>query len=190
MRTRFTILVATLVTFAAMAGPEQIIKQRAKDTANQNNARQGAAPPGGQPPASGAPPQAARPLPPDPVAKVRADLAAIVTASKVTPEKQAEFGVNLLALARGSTKPTSASVNKFASALAESLAGKKLDTSTQSRLVQNLNLLLNSAGLSDSRTQEVAGEVQKTLQSAGVVEATTTTLMSGLDAVVAEVRAK
>lgn len=190
MKNRLMFALAALLAFAAVAGQEQIIKQRAKDTANQNNARQGVTPPAGQQPAPGAPPPAARPLPPDPVAKVRADLAAIVTAGKVTPEKQQEFSANLLALARGKTKPTGASVSKFAGALAEALAGKKLETAAQSRLVQNLNLLLNSASLSDTRTQEVAAEVQSVLQKAGVTDATTTTLMSGLDTVVAEVQAK
>jgi hypothetical protein len=191
MKIILSLLVSSLLAVTANAGPEQIIKQRAKDTANQNNARQGVPPAANNPQRPpGTPPAAAKPLPPDPTAKVRADLTALAAATKASPELKQTLANDLMALARGSTKPSGPTLNKFASQLADALAGKSLDASPQTRLVEKLNLLLNSASLSTSRAQEVSLEVKKLLENAGVPANTADTLQTALDAVVAEVQTK
>jgi len=191
MLIRFIITIAVLNAFLAHAGPETIIKQRAKDTANQNNARQGVAPPPNAPPPPkpGTAPAAARPLPPDPAAKVRADLAAIVATDKIKPEQKQTLSADLLALARGSNKPSGPALGKFSNALADALAGKTFEPPAQAKLVQNLNLLLNSASLSTSRTDEVTGEVRSLLTAAGLNATVTDPLLADLTIVVAEVQA-
>lgn len=191
MKILLSLLATSLLAVTAHAGPEQIIKQRAKDTANQNNARQGVPPAANNPqrPPSN-PPAAAKPLPPDPTAKVRADLSALGAVTKANPELKQALANDLMALARGSTKPSGPTLNKFAHQLADALAGKPLDASPQTRLVEKLNLLLNSASLSAARAQEVSLEVKKILENAGVPTHTADTIQTALDAVIAEVQAK
>lgn len=190
MPTRFIITLALLTALAAHAGPETIIKQRAKDTANQNNARQGVPPPANTPPPKpGTTPAAARPLPPDPAAKVRADLAAIVATDKLKPEQKQALSADLLALARGNNKPSGPALEKFSNALADALAGKTVEPAAQAKLVQNLNLLLNSASLSASRTDEVTGEIRSLLTAADLNATVTDPLLADLARVVAEVQA-
>jgi hypothetical protein len=52
--------------------------------------------------------------------------------------------------------------------------------------VQNINLSLNSHGLSDDRKDEIAAEVQKDLASAGVAEAAAATAGKDLRAMMAD----
>ena len=86
MKTTTTILaVAMLAAIAAQAGPETIVKQRAKEVVNQNNVRQGVGAPA-TPAPQNPPAQPGRPLPPDPVAKLKADIAEIVGKSAVSAE--------------------------------------------------------------------------------------------------------
>lgn len=182
-----TIALATAQQVQAQGAAGAIAKQRAKDVVNQNNVRQGVGAPAApaQPPAA----QPGRPLPPDPVAKLKADIAAITGNSAVPVELKKQFTTNLMACARGSRKPTLATVEKFAGSLSAALAGKGIEPSVQTRLVQDINLALNSASLSAQRTAEVGDDVQAILQTAGLTRGAAVNITGELKAIAAELQA-
>lgn len=163
-----------------------IAKQRAREAVNQNNVRQGVGAPATptQPPAG----QPGRTLPADPVSKLKADLASISGSSSISAEQKKQFTANMMACARGSKKPTLATVEKFASSLSAALSGKSLEASVQSRLAQDINLALNSASLSAQRTTEIGDDVQAILQTAGQTRGAAVNIVGELKAIVAELQ--
>jgi hypothetical protein len=69
--------------------------------------------------------------------------------------------------------------------LAGALEGKTLGANQLSRLAQNINLALNSAGLSVERREEVASEVQADLASTGAAQTAAAAAATDLKAVMA-----
>ena len=94
----------------------------------------------------------------------------------------------MLAAARGSKKPTRAIVEKFGNSLSDALAGKSIEASVQTRLVQDINLALNSASLTPQRMTEVGDDLQAILQTAGVSRGPAVTLTGELKAIAAELQ--
>ena len=188
MKKLSTILaVVLLAAITAQAGPEIIVKQRAKEVVNQNNVRQGVGAPGAPAPQNPQA-QAVRPLPPDPVAKLKADIAVIVSKPSVSAELKKQFTTNLLAAARGSKKPTRAVVEKFGNSLCDALAGKAIETPVQTRLAQDINLALNSASLTPQRMTEVGDDLQAILQTAGVARGPAISITGEMKAISAELQ--
>lgn len=165
-----------------------IAKQRAREAVNQNNVRQGVGAPGAPatPPAA----QPARPLPADPVAKLKAGLTAITGSSAVSAEQKKQLATDMLACARGSKRPSLATVEKFANSLSTALAGKSLEASVTARLAQDINLALNSASLPEKRTAEIGDDVQAILQTGGLTRGAAVNVTGELKAIVAELQAK
>src|ERR1700674_3101995 len=95
--------VAVLSAASVLAGPADIIKQRAKELNNQNNVRQEVAPPTQptQPPASTPPPSSQS------LTRLQADLAVIQGGSVVTAEQKQKLANGLIAAAQGA-KPSPA----------------------------------------------------------------------------------
>jgi len=187
MKSTFAILaLAVWSAYSLQAGPETLVKQRAKDVRDQQNTRQGVPPPT----APQAAPKPAEPqrtaAKPNPTAKLRADITAWQSQNPVKPEAKKEFTQNLLSAVRGSKGPSAATVEKFAASLSGALAGKTLGPTELSRLVSNINLAVNSSGLSVERTDEIAAEVQADLESAGVTQAAAAGAVNDLKAVMAE----
>jgi len=79
-------------------------------------------------------------------------------------------------------------LKKFSDSLAEVLAGKTLESAGLARLVQNLNLAVNSASLSGERTDEIAAEVQAVIEGAGVTGDAAKAPVNDLKAVMDELR--
>ncbi|MEY4387764.1 MAG: hypothetical protein RLY20_3047 [Verrucomicrobiota bacterium] len=163
-----------------------IAKQRAKEVVNQNNVRQGI----GAPAAPSQPPtaQPGQPQRPDPVAKIKADIAAISGNSAVSVEQKKQLTTDILACARGSKKPALATVEKFSAGLAEAIAGKSVESGAQSRLAADINLAVNSASLPAQRTTEVGDDVQAILQNAGLTRGAAVNVTSHLKAVMTELQ--
>ena len=187
MRTTFIILAIVVWSMGSLlAGPQELVKERAKGVRDRNNERQGVppSPPPAQPPASAtAPPTARAAAKPTPTAKIKSDLLAWQSQKAVSAEAKKEFVGNLQTAVRGSKSPSTESLEKLTESLATALAGKSLGANQLSRLVQNINLALNSAGLSEERRDEVAAEVQSDLESAGATPASAATAATDLKAV-------
>lgn len=181
-------LVFLAVTRTAVAGPEQIVKERAKQVRERNNESQGVpSQPNTPPPA--APVPAARPASsstkPSPVAKIRADIAAWENPKAVTEDSKKQFTADVLAAVRGSKSPATATVNQLGGKLSAAVAGKSLGGTELSRLADNLNLAVNSASLSDERTEEIAAQVQADLEKSGVEPAVASDVADSLRGVMA-----
>lgn len=167
MKTPFLTLAAVLAATCAFAGPEILIKQRAKEARNQNNVRQGVpvAPPP-QPAAPATPGQPARPtggLSPaaqQNIATFQADLAAMKT--------KPPLAAHLTAAALGAAKPSPDAIAKLAADLQTALTGVDLGADSQLRLARELNATVNGTNLSRDQIKAITADAQAILQAAGV----------------------
>ncbi len=172
-----------------------IIKQRAKELSNQNNVRQGVPPPATPPPAKASPAKSATPSTPassqqQSIARLKADLAALGGSAGAASERKLQFVRDLLAAARGTVKPSQATVTRFANSLGAALADKTVPAESQTRLAQNIEAILNGVNLSTSQTQAIADDMQATLQTSAVPRAAAAGVAADLKAIAAEVRKK
>jgi len=189
MQITFTLmLIVVLCALPTQAGPEDLVKQRAKNVRDQNNAQQGV--PGRTPPGQSTPssPATAKPAPikPTPAAKIKTDLMGWHAEKTVSAASRQTFTTDLLAAARGSKRPPKAAVEKLSASLATALGGKAIGTAELSRLTQNLNLAVNSAGLSQERLEEIATQFQTDLESTGASPEAAAAAAKDLKAVMAE----
>ena len=184
-----------LTTTAALAGPDVIIRERAKQLRDQNNARQGVPPPTppAQRPATPAPPATAStiataPAPQPGLARLQANLAAIKTNSIVSADQKQRLTQDLMATAQGPAKPSPATAGKLAADLAAAFAEKPLSTTDRSRIAQNLNAVLNPGNIPSAQMEEIVADVQSVLQKRGVSQLVAGTVAADLKAVLAESR--
>ncbi len=177
MKTITTISTAVLLfTAVAVAGPDVIIREKAKQLRDQNNARQGVPPPAppaqtGRPaaaPAGATTASASAAAQPPGLARLQANLAAIKTNAVVSAEQKQRLTQDLIATAQGATKPSAAVAGKLAADLAAACADKPLPASARSRIVQNLNAVLNPESIQTAQMEAVITDVQTVLEKNGV----------------------
>lgn len=189
MKTILCLLALSLIAAhqaSAQGAVGAIAKQRAKEAVNQNNVRQGVNAPASSNPAQ--PGQGSQSQKADPVAKLKADIASITSASSVSAEQKKQLTATIFACARGSKKPAVATVEKFSTALADAIVGKSLESGVQSRLATDINLAVNSASLPAQRSTEIGDDVQAILQTAGLTRGAAVTAAGHLKAAMAELK--
>lgn len=181
-----TLLVASLVP-AAWAQYGQAL-QRAKETANQNNVRQGVPPAAPQPaaPAPGTPP-ANGVTPAQSLAALQSDLAGFKVGTAVSDAQKQQFTINLAKAARG-TKPSLAAVKKFVDSLTAALGTGTLTAEHRARLAGNLDAVLNSRGLSATVFDKTIADTQAILEVGSVKRNTAISVAADLKAIGAEIR--
>jgi hypothetical protein len=186
-----TSILALSIGCVAYAGPEQIIKQKAKDIRDQNNAAQGVPP--RQPPPASAP--AAQPVArpaatPQQTAQSRlqSDLNAIKSGTKVTDLQKENLARSLVGAVQGPNKLSLATGDKVAGSLAAALNEKLLTNALRGRLFQNLTALLAGHSMSPAQTTAVIEDVQKSFETAGVSAAAAGALASDLKLMSAELQ--
>lgn len=187
------ILALSVATAAAQGAAGVIVKQRAKELVNQNNVRQGVPTPA--PPAKPAPPPAPGQTAPPPatpkqqnIARLQADLAAMVGKSQVSAELQQRFSKNLLAGSQGLSKPSGATVARAADNLSGLLATKVLEPSEQARLAQDLNAICDCGSLGATRVEAILSDVQAILQVGGIKRSEAMSVVADLRAIASEVQ--
>ncbi len=175
-------------------GSAVIIKNRAKETVNQNNVRQGVAPPSQAtpPPAPAPAPIPAGPLPTvvtpaQGIGRLKAGIAGFKTGSIPTAEQKQQFIKDLAVTAR-SVKPSLPTVTKFVDSLAVGLSEATLTPEQQGRLAQNLEATLNSKPLPASQFDAIIADVQAIMQVGGIKRTPASSIANNLKAVGAEVR--
>jgi hypothetical protein len=184
-------LLLGLLAPAAFGQYGQAIK-RAKETANQNNVRQGVPSPAQTPPRPVAP-AAAKPATNSVVtaaqslAKLKADLAGFKPGAVITAEQKQQFTVDLAHAARG-TKPSLPIVKKFVDSLTAALSGATLVTEQQARLAQNIDAVLNARGTAATQFDKIIEDTQAILQVGSVGRFTAIGVANDLKAIGAEVR--
>jgi hypothetical protein len=191
----FVFLAGTLAGMGQGAQADQI-KRRARNLADENNARQGVTP--RYPP----PPQSARPVPQPATAllqkpveltpaqrqlnSIRADLALLTSTN--TPELRKKFSGTLLASARGAGKPGASTVAQWVEDIAIALGSGKFTSAQLDRLAQNLDSALNSSAMGKTQTEAVAADVQSILQKAGANTQRASLVAGGVKKVIVEVQ--
>ena len=159
-----------LVIGSVMAGPETIVRERAKELSNQNNVRQGVAPPTQTPQSTPAttPGTAAAPAPPrsQAVTQFEADLGSIKANDAITPAIKQKLAADVLAIAEG-TKPAATAAAKLAEDLATAASAKPLDPKYRSRLALELDAILNPAKYPKSNPSGIFSDIQATFQTNG-----------------------
>jgi len=165
-----TLVLSVIVAWgfhSAWAGPEQIIKQRAKDIRDQNNAQQGVPAASAKPvagPASTA--IAAVPAQP-PLAQMNSEILTLKTNTAVTAAQIQQFARSLAAAVQGATKPTDGSLQKLSKDLLSALSEKPLNSNLRARLLQNLMAVLNGPGLTAGQVKNIVADIQGVLQMGG-----------------------
>jgi len=171
MKAQFALcLAALLVPATVFAQADQIIKRRAKELRDQNNARQGVTPPAA-PPAQAAP---AVVVPPtaqqQALARFQSGLAAITAGSQVTvPQKQA-LSRDLLGAAQGSTRPLPATVDKLVAELTAAFSEKPLSATSRARFVQEVDAVLNPAKYPQAKMDAIYADIQAIFQANGLAQ--------------------
>jgi hypothetical protein len=188
------VVVASLLTVSASGQTSQALK-RARELNNQNNVRQGVPPPTTpQRPAAPAVAKSTTPAPPatpqQAIARIQADIALLKPGKTPTAEQKQQLIRDLNAAARGANKPSLPTVTTFANGLTAALADKSLGAPEQARLAQNIEAVLNSAGMAQKQYDAVIEDVQAILQVAGAKRPMATDAANQLKAIGAEVRKK
>src|SRR5258708_31821712 len=158
----FTVLALTLAS--AVAGPETIIKQRAKELSDQNNVRQGVAPPTQAPLTSTAPaPPALSPS----LFRFQPELGNLTIGISVTPDQKQKMVQQLVAAPQG-VKPSTKSLAKLADDLAAAFAEKPLSATSRARLVQELDAVLNPSKYPQAKLDGIFTDIQAIFQDNGL----------------------
>jgi hypothetical protein len=183
---------ATLVAGSVFAGPDVIIKQRAKEIRDQNNVRQGVTSPGqaASPSQPSAPSASSAPSPvlQQSLAKVRADLAAFKPNSPVTPQQKLQLKNDLLASAQGAGKPSSATISVLADSLSAAFTHSAFPDKDRDRLVSRLAAVLNPANIQSAQMDAIYADVQAIFQANGLTRKDAVKIVDQVKAVGAETR--
>lgn len=183
-----------MICLPGFGGSEQIIKQRAKDLRDQNNAQQGVAPPARStaPPSASTPAQAApaQPLTPQQQAMSRLlkSLTAIRPESRLTPELKSQLTSSLIGVSQATPKPSSQAATRLSEDLAAALSQKLLTNVTRNRLAQNLNAILNPSNMQASQIADIVTDIQAILESSGIPAVDAKKAAGAAQAVAAELR--
>ena len=160
---RFAAIILTVVLAeTALADPALIIKQRAKDTANQNNAQQGQPPqyPGAASPGSPAP----APVPLTPEQKAFLTVANDLAVPKAEDAKK--LATDLMAIGFAASKST-ATIQKLAKDLIAALEGKSATPEARSRIVQGIRTVMNGGAQPAAKIDPYIADVSAILKIAG-----------------------
>ena len=177
----------TLVVGNVFAGPDVIIKQRAKEIRDQNNVRQGVTAPSQSVQPATAPATTANPTPiQQSIAKLRADLVAIKANAPVTAEQKQQITRDLLAVAQGANKPSQPTAASLANSLAAAFAEKPLADKDCSRLLSDLAAVLNPANIQPTQMQAIYADIQAIFQANGMARKEAVKILDQVKAVGAE----
>jgi len=182
------------------AQSDMIIKQRAKDLRNANDAQVRAQDGRDTPaPANQAPVPAPAPPPPPPsqaeielkqnLDKLQTDLVAIKPGAPAGDEVKQMLQVDFLTLVKGSVRPSTNSLNKLAEDLAAALSGAS-SPREQGQLAQAINAVVNSSMSTPAKAQPFVVVAQTSLKSSGVSDAGVQAVTADLKAIVDEVQKK
>lgn len=174
MKALLIALVVLGLSAVHLFGQAHIVKQRARELSEQNNARQGVTP-APVAPASQWAPTAPQPMIASPavlrqhdIAQLTTHIASVKMGSSLTIEQMSQFRTDLAAAVRGSAKPSPDAVKRLGDNLVAALASVELPAAAQGRVAQNLQSILNCGGVPTKEVQAVITDTQATLQRAGV----------------------
>ena len=177
----------------ALAQSDMIIKQRAKNLANANNAEQGALPasaPSAPPAAPAAPPSPAEQEIKRNLDKLETDLAAIKSGVDVSDDQKQTLRDDLNTLARASVKPSKDSLSKLTDDISAALSATNATPRERGQLAQAVNVIVNSSMTTPAQAQSFVVVAETSLRSSGVDDTGVQTVSDDLKAILAEVQKK
>ena len=186
----FVLVVAASAGNAAAQGAQGVlVKQRAKEVANQSNVRQGVTTPAqpAQPAPTKAAPATANPKQQN-IALLQSDLAGIAGKAEVAAAVKQRFSRNLLAASLSGNKPSPATVTACVDNLTVVLANNALEAAERGRLAQNLNAIFDCANIPADRVNKILEDVQAILQISGVRRQDALSVVSDLRSVASEIQ--
>jgi hypothetical protein len=174
---------------------DYIIKQKAKDLRDQNNAAQGVKPPARSPaapgtsqqPAQSAPAQALTPQQ-QAVGRLQSSLTAIRPGVQITPELKDQLTRNLIAVSPATPKPSSQAAMRLSEDLTAALSQKLLSNASRNRLAQNLEAILNPATVKQSQVTDIVKDIQTIFESNGVTASEAKKAAGAAQAIATELR--
>jgi hypothetical protein len=186
--------VGLLFSLQLLHGQAQtIIKQKAKDLRDQNNAKQGVPPSSSSRPTPPAP-NPSQPAPAVPltaqqqaIGRLQNDLIALRPGSAATDKQKHQLAMSLSGVAYGK-KPTAQATAKLANGLADALGEKQLTNATRSRLLQNLSAVMNAEKFGQRQIQDTVADLQKILKDTGVSESVSAKVGGAARDIVLEIR--
>lgn len=199
-RTLVVLLIAAFFGLPAQAQYSRL-KDKARNLDDKINERHNTAENGAPPPGSPAKAGTARPAAPQPVVapvkpsnqqqaatKLKADIAAARARGEVTEEARKQFAQDLKLAVMGNSQPSPAALTAFADSFLPVVAAKNVSAANDTKLVQNIVISLNCAGLSATRMTEIVGEVESGLAKAGAPAPDAAKAAQGLTTIIAEVQ--
>jgi hypothetical protein len=188
MRTSLALLgAAVLLAGSALAGPEVIVREHAKELSNQNNVRQGVAPPTQPANPATATPATAAPRPSPAITKLQTDLAAIKADCPATAEQKQKIAQDLV-LAAQAAKPSAATAEKLSADLAAAFAEKPLPAASRVRLAQELDAVLNPGKYPQAKLEGIYADVQAIFQANGLKRNTAVAIAEDVKALSADIQ--
>jgi hypothetical protein len=184
-----SLLCASVVIVHGQA--QQIIKQRAKDLRDQNNARQGvpAAPASAPVPSAQTSPVIAAPTPQQQsFAKVRTTVEQARAGTALTSKQREKLASDLVGMCAGSGKPSQVNATKLAESLSDALASKPVPASQRNRLLDRIKAVLVVEPGNATDADAAASDVHRILQSSGVDVKTAGRVADALKALGRDVR--
>lgn len=185
--------VILLAATFAYADPGVIIRERAKELRDQNNARQVDLPPsqGGVPAqpvvTPTAPTAPAAPTISAGLLRFNTHAAAIHADSMVTDDQKQKLTQDLLEGAQG-PKPSLASATKLVADLCEAFAGKPLPAATRARFIQELDAVMNPGKYPMAKLEGIIGDVQTIFQQNGLARMKALAIADDVKKVADEIR--
>ena len=198
MKPFFLVLMISLAT-GSMYGQAHIVKQRARELSDQNNARQGitpAAPGTASRPTPTAPQPAGPPQPmvasPEALRQydintIKATVAGVNAAAAVEAGQAEQLTKNLTTAARGLSKPSAKTLAQLSQDLGAALGQARLSEANQAQLAEDIVALLNCGGVAAADTQARVTSVQATLQRGGVERKLAVAVANSLKLITAEI---
>lgn len=171
LATGLVIMLAARAAFGQ--GADYLIKKKAMDIRDRNNAAQGVTPaapgPGAAP---GAPQQGMSPAQQALINKVQADLAEIKAGVTVSAEFKKKLQTDIANLAKGVTKPSKTVLTKLVDDMSAALSDKSVTAKEkeQAQLAKDLNVVVNCGNLSSAQAQTYTTAAQNALKECSVGE--------------------
>jgi len=185
--TFFPVGAALLLACSAQAGPDYIIKQRAKELSNENNVRQGVAPPTQPTQPTPATAQPAAPTLAPALAGFQTGLGAISAGSQVSAEQKQRLTQQVVAGALGA-KPSVSAASKFTEQVTAASAEKPLSATSRARLVQELDAVLNPGKYPGAKLDGIFSDIQAIFQENGLTRMKAVELANSVKAMSTEIQ--
>ncbi len=168
------------------AGTDAIIKQHAKDLANQNNNRYAEPAPGQPQPPAAAGAVAIPTLSPS-LAKFQTDLASLQAGTAASTDQQQKLAQELVAGAQGA-KPSVTNATKLVAEISEAFAQKPLSPSYRARFVQELDAVLNPGKYPMARLDGIYASIKQMFQSNGLSDTKADQLVEDIKAISTQIQ--